>query len=154
MKTSPDASEQELQGWFAGRLPNDWFTEPPRVSSDRDEILVVGTLSVPELPGEAGEEAKAAALSSRIDGFREDTREQRMRIADEAQRRFGRRVAWGASCAETTRLFTTVSVPAMTRLRMPQRKVLDTLVDAGSLGAEAMRSRGASPSSRRGRRNG
>ena len=131
MKTSPDASEQELQGWFAGRLPNDWFTEPPRVSSDRDEILVVGTLSVPELPGEAGEEAKSAAVGSRIDGFREDTREQRMRIADEAQRRFGRRVSWGASCAETTRLFTTVSVPAMTRLRMPQRKVLDTLVDAG-----------------------
>jgi hypothetical protein len=126
MKTSPDTSEQGLQGWFAGRLPNDWFTEPPRVSSDRDEILVVGTLSVPELPDEAGEEAKAAAVGSRIDGFREDTREQRMRIADEAQRRFGRRVSWGASCAETT-----VSVPAMTRLRMPQRKVLDTLVDAG-----------------------
>ncbi|MGZ4150277.1 MAG: hypothetical protein ACXVQJ_09580, partial [Actinomycetota bacterium] len=27
--------------------------------------------------------------------------------------------------------FTTLSVPAMTRLRMPERRVLDTLVDAG-----------------------
>ena len=131
MKGSPEPSEQELQGWFAGRLPNEWFVEAPVVNSDRDEILVVGSLSVPELPSEAGEEAKAAAVASRIDGFREDTREQRMRIADEAQRRFGRRVSWGASCAESTKLFTTVSVPAMTRLRMPQRKVLDTLVDAG-----------------------
>jgi hypothetical protein len=29
------------------------------------------------------------------------------------------------------RLFTTVSVPAMTRLRMDERRVLDTLVEAG-----------------------
>jgi hypothetical protein len=126
-----EPSEQELQGWFAGRLPNDWFVGAPRVETDRDEILVVGALSVPELQSDAREEAKAAAAASRIDGFREDTRDQRMRVADEAQRRFGRRVSWGASCGETTKLFTTVSVPAMTRLRMPQRKVLDTLVDAG-----------------------
>ena len=124
-------TQQELQGWFAGRLPEGWFLAPPEVSSDRDEILVVGSLSVPELPDDAGEGARAAALASRIDGFREDTREQRMRIADEAQQRFRRRVSWGASCGGATKLFTTVSVPAMTRLRMPERKVLDTLVDAG-----------------------
>jgi len=40
-------------------------------------------------------------------------------------------VSWGATCEEARKLFTTVSVPAMTRLRMPQRRVLDTLVDAG-----------------------
>jgi hypothetical protein len=131
MNAARDASDQELQGWFAGRLPNDWFVEAPLVDSDRDEILVVGNLSIPEVQSDAGGEAKEAAVAARIDGFREDTREQRMRIADEAQRRFGRRVSWGASCAEATKLFTTVSVPAMTRLRMPQRKVLDTLVDAG-----------------------
>lgn len=131
MNNPSPISEPELQGWFAGRLPSDWFVEAPHVESDRDEILVVGKLSVPELPGGAADEARAAAVASRIDGFREDTRERRMRIADEAQRRFGRRVSWGTSCAETTKLFTNVSVPAMTRLRMPQRKVLDTLVDAG-----------------------
>jgi hypothetical protein len=124
-------SDEELAGWFAGRLPAGWFSGPPEVSSDREEILVVGTLSEPELAEGAGPEAVGAARSARIDGFREDTRGQRMRIADEAQGRFGRRVSWGARCADLTRLFTTVSVPAMTRLRMPERRVLDTLVDAG-----------------------
>jgi hypothetical protein len=54
-----------------------------------------------------------------------------MRIADEAERRFGRKVSWGARCGDVRALFTTVSTPAMTRLRMPERTVLDTLVDAG-----------------------
>ncbi len=121
----------ELQGWFAGRLPGEWFAGPPEVSADREEILVVGTLSDPELPEGSSSEAAAAARLARIDGFREDTRERRMRIAQEAQHRFGRRVSWGASCGDVRRLFTTVSVPAMTRLRMPERRVLDTLVDAG-----------------------
>jgi hypothetical protein len=54
-----------------------------------------------------------------------------MRIADEAQRRFGRKVSWGATCDDRTALFTTLSVPAMTRLRMEERRVLDTLIEAG-----------------------
>jgi hypothetical protein len=54
-----------------------------------------------------------------------------MRIADEAQRRFGRKVSWGATCDDRRHLFTTLSIPAMTRLRMPERHVLDTLVEAG-----------------------
>jgi hypothetical protein len=131
MRKSGHVSEEELAGWFAGRLPAGWFAGPPEVSSDREEILVVGTLSEPELAKDAAPEAVAAARGARIDGFREDTREQRMRIADEAQDRFGRRVSWGARCGDLTTLFTTVSVPAMTRLRMPERHVLDTLVDAG-----------------------
>ena len=122
---------QELQGWFSGRLPGDWFAGPPEVSADREEILVVGTLSDPELPEGSAPEAAAAARLARIDGFREDTRERRMRIAQEAQHRFDRRVSWGAQCGDARRLFTTVSVPAMTRLRMPERRVLDTLVEAG-----------------------
>jgi hypothetical protein len=122
---------QEIQGWFSGRLPGDWFVGPPEVSADREEILVIGTLSDPELPEGSTPEAAAAARLARIDGFREDTRERRMRIAEEAQHRFGRTVSWGARCGDAQRLFTTVSVPAMTRLRMPERRVLDTLVDAG-----------------------
>ena len=54
-----------------------------------------------------------------------------MRIAREAEHRFGRKVAWGVVCGGERELFTTLSVPMMTRLRMPERKVLDTLVDAG-----------------------
>ena len=131
MHTHGNTSPEELHGWFAGRLPDDWFVGVPEVSADRDEILVVGTLSDPELPADAAPETAAAARAARIDGFREDTRERRMRIAQEAQHRFGRRVSWGAVCGDVRRLFTTVSVPAMTRLRLPERQVLDTLVDAG-----------------------
>jgi len=125
--TSPD----ELQGWFAGRLPADWFVGAPTVEADRDEVLVVGTLAEPDLPSDASSDAVAAARASRIAGFREDTRGQRMRIADEAQHRFGRKVSWGANCGDQTVWFTTLAAPAMTRLRMRERLVLDTLVDAG-----------------------
>ena len=126
-----NTSPEEIQGWFAGRLPDGWFTGSPEVTADREEILVVGTLAEPQLGTDTSPEAKAAALASRIQGFREDTRGQRMRIADEAQHSFGRRVSWGAKCGDLQELFTTVAVPAITRLRMPERKVLDTLVDAG-----------------------
>jgi hypothetical protein len=101
------------------------------VTFDRDEILVIGTLAEPELPKDAGPETRTAAAEARISGFREDTRAQRMRIADEAERRFGRKISWGARCADQRQLFTTLAIPAMTRLRMPEREVLDTLVDAG-----------------------
>jgi hypothetical protein len=121
----------EFSGWFAGRIPDEWFEGPPTVTSDREEIMVTGSLSEPELPSDASRETREEALSARIAGYREDTRNKRMRIADEAQRRFGRKVSWGASCGETTAWFTTLSVPAMTRLRMNERAVLDTLIDAG-----------------------
>jgi len=129
--TSQETGQDEVAGWFAGRLPSEWFTGAPEVRQDREEILVVGTLSEPELPEGSGPEATGAASAARIEGFREDTREHRMRIAQEAQHRFGRRVSWGAHCGETERLFTTASVPFMTRLRMDERRVLDTLVEAG-----------------------
>lgn len=130
MTTTSNASD-EIQGWFAGRIPGDWFTAAPAVSVDREEILVVGTLPEPELAADAAEEAKTSARDARIAGHREDTRGHRMRIADEAQRRFGRKVSWGATCGDRRNLFTTLSIPAMTRLRMPERHVLDTLVEAG-----------------------
>jgi hypothetical protein len=124
-------SDEEIVGWFAGRLPDGWFVGPPMVEIDRDEILVIGELSPPQVPADAPEDTVASALASRISGFREDTRAQRMRIADEAQHRFARRVSWGARCGDVEAPFTTLSVPAMTRLRMPERRVLDTLVEAG-----------------------
>jgi hypothetical protein len=130
MKTAEDLDAQ-VQGWFAGRLPDGWLAGPPEVTVDRDEILVVGTLAEPDVGPDATPETRRAALGSRIAGFREDTRSQRMRIADEAQHQFGRKVSWGAACGDQQELFTTLSVPAMTRLRMPERRVLDTLVDSG-----------------------
>ncbi len=120
-----------LAGWFAGRLPDDWFTGAPDVRADREEILVVGTLAEPEYPTDADEPAGAAARRARIQRFREDTRDQRMKIADEAEHRTGRKVAWGARCGDQERIFTSLAVPVMTRLRMPERQVLDTLVGAG-----------------------
>jgi hypothetical protein len=125
------SAKSETIGWFAGRLPDGWFTGAPDVLYDRDEILVVGTIAEPDLAADASSEARAAAVASRIAGFREDTRGKRMQIADEAQHRFAKAVSWGARCADQQVLFTTLSVPAMTRLRMPERKVLDTLVEAG-----------------------
>jgi hypothetical protein len=44
---------------------------------------------------------------------------------------FGRKVSWGVLCEGRKVMFTTLSVPVMTRLRQAERRVLDTLVDAG-----------------------
>ena len=125
------SNEETIKGWFAGRVPEAWFTSPPEVSADRDEVLVVGTLADVELGAEASAESLGAARSGRIRQHREDTRGARIRIAEEAERRFGRKVSWGASCGDVTEHFTTLSLPMMTRLRMHERQVLDTLVDAG-----------------------
>jgi len=124
----PDASD--APGWFAGRLPDGWFTGSPEITVDRDEILLVGTL--PELDSEFDDAAaRAAAEEGRIARFREQTRDERIDIARQAQHRYGREVSWGAQLGGTRALFTTVSAPVMTRLRQPERQVLDTLVDSG-----------------------
>src|SRR5215831_6934487 len=122
----------EIRGWCLSKLPDGWFTRPPEVTVDREEITVVGQLppatGEPAGAGEAGAGAIAAARSRR---FREETREARIGIAREAERKFGRRVSWGVVSEGRKVMFTTLSVPVMTRLRQPQRRVLDTLVDAG-----------------------
>jgi hypothetical protein len=125
-----DAAD-EIGGWITGRMPDGWFTATPAVTVDREEILVIGKLPDVELEKDATPSATAAARSARVTRFREETRGQRMRIADEAEHRFGKKVAWGASCGDETVVFTTLSIPVMTRLRQSERTVLDTLVDAG-----------------------
>jgi hypothetical protein len=122
----PDASD--AADWFAGRLPDSWFTEQPTVIVDREEITVIGRLSEPEGAEGEGAQAREAGRAAR---FREDTRSDRMRIADEAQARYGRTVSWGVEIGGERIMFTNVAVPVMTRLRQPERQVLDTLVDAG-----------------------
>ncbi|HVQ93888.1 MAG TPA: hypothetical protein VMU51_22820 [Mycobacteriales bacterium] len=120
----------DAPAWFAGRLPDGWFTGAPELSIDRDEIMVVGQLAAPTVEG-GDEVAVAAAEAGRISRFREETRDERIAIAREAEQRYGRKVAWGVQAGGTRQLFTTLSAPVMTRLRQPERKVLDTLVDAG-----------------------
>ena len=119
----------KLSAWFAGRLPGDWFTAAPEIIVDREEITVIGLLEAPAADGTEAQRAEAA--DGRIRRFREDTRERRIQIAREAEHKYGRKVSWGVTCGGRTVMFTTLSVPVMTRLRQPQRLVLDTLVDAG-----------------------
>jgi hypothetical protein len=108
----------------------------PEVIVDREEITVVGEL--PAVKGTAAEGAaregagEAEALAAvRGRRFRQETRDARIGIAREAELRFGRRVSWGVVSEGRKVMFTTLSVPVMTRLRQAERRVLDTLVEAG-----------------------
>lgn len=116
----------DAAAWLTGRLPEDWFVAAPSVTVDREEIIVTGELAAPEPASDS-----AAAAAGRISRWREQTREERMQIADEAEARYRRKLAWGASIGDTRVLFTHLAVPVMTRLRQDERRVLDTLVDAG-----------------------
>jgi hypothetical protein len=122
---------KELRGWFSGRLPAEWFEGGPELVLDREEVSVVGRLAAPELASDLPEAERSAAVAGRIQRFREETRERRMGIAREAEQKFGRRVSWGVECGDEREMFTTLSVPVMTRLRQSERRVLDTLVEAG-----------------------
>ncbi len=126
----PDASD--AAAWLTGRLPSDWFTGSPTVSIDREEIIVSGELPAVDSTSASDSSASVtAAAEGRISRFREETRAERMAIANEAENRYGRKLAWGVSLGEHEQLFTHLSIPVMTRLRQPERQVLDTLVDAG-----------------------
>jgi hypothetical protein len=119
----------EIKGWVAGRLPAGWYEGTPEVTADREEILVVGALKPVTVEG--NEEAQKAAAAGRVKQHREDTREKRMAISNEAERRFDRPISWGVKIGDKTFLFTHLSIPVMTRLRQKERQVLDSLVDAG-----------------------
>ena len=121
----PDASG--AAEWFAGRLPEAWFDGDPIVVVDREEITVIGKLAEPQSSGNESESRTAG----RVSRFREETRSERMQIADEAQDRYGRKVSWGVESGAERIMFTHIAVPVMTRLKQPERQVLDTLVDAG-----------------------
>lgn len=130
MGTRPPCDVEEVAAWFAGRLPDGWFSEPVVVKADRDEILIVGALPMPgSVPD--GEDAARVAATERINAFRDDTRRQRMKIAEAAQARWQRTVSWATICGPVETVFTNASVPVMTRLRFEQRHVLDTLIDSG-----------------------
>jgi hypothetical protein len=124
----PSSETDRIAAWLRGRLPGEWTDSgPPEVTVDRDEITVVVTLPAGVGEGELAEEEAAG----RINRFREETRQARIAVAREAERRYGRKVAWGARCGAVVDVFTNLAVPVMTRLRQPERLVLDTLVEAG-----------------------
>src|SRR4051794_30328787 len=151
--TASDSAGVAIAAWFGERLPSEWTAIAPQVTVDREEIIVILTIPAPEPAGSTQPEpgspeaeaaadkepasedaqaaAKAQALAGRIARFREETRDRRIAIAREAEHRFGRKVAWGVESGGRQEIFTSLAIPVMTRLRQPERLVLDTLVDAG-----------------------
>ncbi|MFG2937250.1 hypothetical protein [Streptomyces sp. NPDC048282] len=121
----------KLRGWFAGRLPDDLFEELVEVTADREEVTVIGRIPGPRLADGVPDAERQAAVQGRIQEFRERTRESRMAVAREAEHRFGHKVSWGVECDGRRALFTHVAAPVMTRLRQPERQVLDTLIAGG-----------------------
>ena len=101
-----NASTSTIGGWFAGRVPDDWFTGSPEVTVEGDQIVVVGTLAEVALASGADAEAKAAAASGRISRFRGYTRQERIWIAREAEGLFKKHITWGARSGDTRETFT------------------------------------------------
>ena len=144
--TKSNDTQTAIAAWFGERLPQEWVaTAAPQVGVDREEITVVLALPAPEGPQDTDTQEtpqdtpqddavaaeRAEQVAGRVARFREETRGHRIGIAREAEHRFGRKVAWGVECGGRRELFTHLAVPVMTRLRQPERQVLDTLVDAG-----------------------
>jgi hypothetical protein len=145
--------QEQIRGWFTRRLPEEWFEGAPMIVIDREEITIIGHLPSPaataatadEVAARAantaatategtaepsGADAEAAAIG-RSRRFRQETRDARIEIAREAEHAFRRKVSWGVICDDYKVMFTTLSIPVMTRLRQSERRVLDTLVDTG-----------------------
>src|SRR5215472_2971906 len=133
MSTDQEATPiaEKLRGWFTGRIPGEWLDGPIEVRADREEVSVILPIAAPEVAEQASDAERSAAWEGRCRRFREETRQQRIEFAMEAEHRFGRKVSWGLRADGRTTMFTTLSVPVMTRLRQAERSVLDTLVDAG-----------------------
>ena len=135
-------TREKVLAWFVGRLPDGWFEGTPEMTIDRDEILLIGSIREPSaVADDAGADSapeqdapgdpRQIARLSRADAFRNETRDRRMAVAREAETLWGRKVSWGVRCGPDKILFTTATVPVMTRLRIDERAVLDTLIDAG-----------------------
>ena len=114
-----NTEQTKVEEYVSPMIPGGWFEGPPRLTVDDGEILIVGTLA----EGGPGEGDPSA--------FREATRAARMEVADRVQPATGRSVAWGVTSGDSTTVFTSLGVPVMTRLRIGEREVLDTLLAAG-----------------------
>ncbi|MDH4117663.1 MAG: hypothetical protein OEW30_09760 [Acidimicrobiia bacterium] len=130
MQTNTDPTSQ-IRAWFIGRIEDDWFTEAPTLEVDRDEIVVIGPIAPPNGLDELDTDARLLAIQSRVEKFRESTRKARVAIARDTEKVFERKVSWAVTCEERRADFTNLAAPAMTRLRMAERRTLDTLVSSG-----------------------
>src|SRR4029077_6261308 len=93
-----------IKGWFAGRLPDGWFTGV-EITNEDDQVVVIGTLPDKDLPSGSSPEEKEGAAAGRIARFREETRGQRIGIAREAEDRFHKYITWGAKLDGVTKRF-------------------------------------------------
>jgi hypothetical protein len=130
-KNDQPTAVDRLRGWFTGRMPSDWLDGTLDVKLDREEITVIVPIPAPQTGEDASDAERSAAWDGRSRRFREETRQQRIEIAHEAEHTYGRKVSWGVRSGDNIVMYTTFSVPVMTRLRQNERMVLDTLVDAG-----------------------
>jgi hypothetical protein len=130
MAEPPPLTNDTATSWFTDALPNDWFTGL-RVLVDREEIMIIGSLDPPPDQSDPDQPDPSHVEIAHIQQFREATRDARVSIAQRAEQTLGRKVAWAATCGSSQVIFTHLSVPIMTRLRMPERQILDTLVGAG-----------------------
>jgi hypothetical protein len=122
-----------IEAWFRTRIPAHWNASGFEIVADQDEILVVIDL-VADADRTADRAQTPEGTGPELAGihrFREHTRDERMAIARSAEQAFGQKVSWGARSGDVAVIFTTTSIPVMTRLRLPERRVLDTLIDAG-----------------------
>ena len=119
-RTVPEVAAADVERFFDDHLPEGWFVDR-EILIDADEIVVIGRIEPDE-----GADPKTVA-----DVFREETRRRRIEIAAEAESRWYRKVGWGVRVGEMGVMFTHLAVPAMTRLRIKERRVLDTLVESG-----------------------
>ncbi|HZB57604.1 MAG TPA: hypothetical protein VFA73_00280, partial [Actinomycetota bacterium] len=64
MRMQQEQVVRDVAAWLDRRLPDGWFTGPPEVTADGEEILVIGPLA------DGGDDPVLAARR-----FREETRE-------------------------------------------------------------------------------
>ena len=129
---STDEQVEKIRGWLTGRLPEDWFEGAPEVTVDREEITVVGQLAEPATAEGASDAEQAAAVVRPDQGVpRAHPRPAHRASPASSSTAPGARSPGACEVGDRRELFTTLSVPVMTRLRQPERQVLDTLVESG-----------------------
>ena len=129
--TTTEVRRRSCAGWFSGRLPEDWFRARPRSrSTGRRSASSAGSPS-PTSPRRVRRRTRRrpspgrSSASARRPASSGSTSPARPSTASAAR-------SPGASSAATARRCSPrCRVPVMTRLRQPERRVLDTLVDAG-----------------------
>jgi hypothetical protein len=115
MTTTTEELKTRLETWFESRVPSEWRSGPVELEVDQEEAFVI-------LPrGVAGDPSS----------FRNETRESRIRLAQQAEEAFGVKVSWGVSRNGRRQMFTTARATVTVPLAMSERQVLEALVAAG-----------------------